>query len=198
MSDQFRRDPSDDKPNDLAKPFTPLPSWLARRVLQPGEKVDWVCGPRFSPSWERYVTHPGLFLVALATAALVGWMGWRISETYAVETRTPTIAIAGGILIATIFVLGFFSGYFTRLVVTNRRIVILQGYEQVRSRALADLPPSLIRHRMGAGAEGLAVDLDSLTTMLGGSSTQFVDAKTILAFSKQLGKSKTRENDRPE
>ena len=43
-------------------------------------------------------------------------------------------------------VLGLCCGYFTRLVATNHRLVILQGYEMCRTWGMDDLPPSLIRH----------------------------------------------------
>jgi len=40
---------------------------------------------------------------------------------------------------------GIANGYFTRLVVTNYRLLILQGYEVCRSWSIHHLPRSLIR-----------------------------------------------------
>ena len=89
--------------------------------------------------------------------------------------------------IPTIFVLGIASGYFTRLVVTNFRIVCLQGHEICRSWNIDQLPPSLVHHRHFDGEDRRpCVDLEAVKTMLGGSSEKFTNAKTILAFGKQL------------
>jgi hypothetical protein len=82
-------------------------------------------------------------------------------------------------------------------VVTNYRIAIMQGYEVVRSWRLDDLPRSLICYTMQGGEERRSVDLDSLQTMLGSSSDQFADTKTVLAFGKQLDRIKAREKGRP-
>jgi hypothetical protein len=110
----------------------------------------------------------------------------------------PTL-VGGAIVLASIYVLGFSSGYFTRLVVTNSRLLVLQGYEVCRSWGIDDLPRSLVRHRrLESGEVSRAVDLDTLTTMLGAPSDRFVEAKTIMAFSKQLGRIKAREDGQTE
>src|SRR5262249_19736472 len=97
-----------------------------------------------------------------------------------------------------IFVLGITSGHFTRLVVTDHRLVILQGYEMCRSWNMNELPPSLIRFTMQrSGGGNRAIDLDTLKLMLGADSDKVVDAKTILGFGKHLDHIKARENDRP-
>src|SRR6266508_669464 len=56
-------------PSEFSWQSPPLPPWLARRLLREDETVTWVRGPRFNPSWERYVTHPVLFLLALVISA---------------------------------------------------------------------------------------------------------------------------------
>src|SRR5262249_34482935 len=107
------------------------------------------------------------------------------------------ILAAGGIVVGSIFVLGFSAGYFTRLVVTSRRILLLQGYEVCRSWRMDDLPPSLIRYTRWDGEESRMVDLDALQTMLGGTSDKFTEAKTIRAFGKHLDGIIAREKYRP-
>jgi hypothetical protein len=197
MSDRFQTDAFGDPAPDVTRPFPPLPAWLADRLLRGGEKITWVCGPRWNPSWERYVTHPGLFLLALALGAACLGAGRLLAGTWSGMSMVPALA-AGGIVLGSIFVLGLSNGYFTRLVVTNRRLVILQGYEVCRSRGLDQLPRSLIRSdRLRDGEETRTVDLDSLKTLLGGSSDKFADQKTILALGKRLDQIKARENDRP-
>jgi hypothetical protein len=185
MYDRFQSEVPDARRPDVAAGFPPLPPWLAGRLLWSGEAVTWVVGPRFSPPWERWVTHPALFLAALALGGLCLGAGWLTAEAGS-EVTVAALA-AGGIVIGSVFVLGLSCGYFTRLVVTNCRLVILQGYEVCRSWGLDKLPRSLLRYR-GRGQEEWArtVDLEALTTMLGGPSSRFADAKTILAFGKQL------------
>ena len=197
MPNRYEDDDYDTTNVDLTRQLTPLPSWLADRLLRPGEGVTWVVGPRFNPSWERYVTHPLLFLAALIAGAIVWWTGSLIAGP-GVEVAVPLAMAAGCIVLASIFVLGIFSGYFTRLVVTDLRLVIVQGYEVCRSWDLNELPRSLLRYRLGgAGAEMPAVDLDSLKTMLGGASDKFAEAKSILSFGKRLDQIKSREDGRP-
>ena len=109
----------------------------------------------------------------------------------------PFVAAAGGAF-AAIVILGLASGYFTRLVATNQRLVIVQGRELCRSWTLDDLPPSMIRRRMtGDGQRDRTIDLDAVKTLLGGASDGFADAKSILAFGKQLGQIKARDDGRP-
>jgi hypothetical protein len=194
MSDRFQTD-TFARPAEVAGQCPPLPQWLAGRLLKGDERVTWVVGPRFNPAWERYFTHPLLFLAALAVGAIfVGGGGLMAGP----EGAMVAALAGGGAVLGSIFVLGFSSGYFTRLVVTDARLVILQGYEVVRIWGLSDLPFSLLRYRRQAdGAESRAVDLDTLKSMFGGASDKFAESKTILAFGKQLDQIKAREKDRP-
>jgi hypothetical protein len=174
----------------------PLPAWIAARRLRPDEQVTWVVGPRFNPSWERYVTHPTLLFGAVAVGTVLIATGLLFSELWEFLLLT-TVLVATGLGFGSLFVLGLSCGYFTRLVVTNQRLMILQGYALCRSWGIDDLPRSMIRHRMrGDGDRGPAVDLDAMRTMLGGASDSFVAAKTIMDFGKQLGQIKAREEDR--
>src|SRR5689334_23175423 len=148
-----RSDAFDDAEPVIAQPFPPLPDWLAHRMLQPDEEITWIVGPRFNPSWERYVTHPLLFLAALAVGVVVLAVGGLLAEG-----DTPIVLLlgvaAGALVLASIFVLGIASGYFTRLVVTNQRLLIVQGYEVCRTWSINKLPRSLIRYRrLGEGEE---------------------------------------------
>jgi hypothetical protein len=177
--DRYRDEPPDDYP--------PLPEHLAARLLQPGEAVEWVRGPRRAPSWEKYVTHPLLFLAALALGVVSVAVGAAAGGPKSPELGAG-LGVAMALVIGSIFVLGFFNGHFTRLVVTTERVVIMQGYEVVRSWGLDDLPRSMIRYRPGAGADERvpSIDLSTVKTMLGGSPDGFADAKTIMAFGKSL------------
>jgi hypothetical protein len=184
MSDSTLTNPVVDPLDSIVRPFAPLPDWVARRLLRPDERVTWVRGPRLSPSWERYATHPGLFLIALALAAACLEVGWLVGWTWFGGTPVPVLA-AIAIVLGCIFVLGFSAGYFTRLVVTDRRLFIVQGYELCRSYRIEDLPASLVHYRRWEGQEARRyVDLDALQTMLGSKSEQFTESKTILAFGK--------------
>jgi hypothetical protein len=143
------------------------------------------------------VTHPTLVLIPVALGA-AGWGAARsLGDAESVAQVIAVFATAGLFLVA-IFVLGIASGYFTRLVVTNRRLVVLQGYEVCRSWGLDDLPPSLL-HYGAPGSEGgsRSIDLDALQNMLGGSTEQFIEAKTILAFGKHLDRIKAQTPKRP-
>jgi hypothetical protein len=197
MTQRFQRDTFDTPDVDFTQSFPPLPGWLADRLLRPGEGITWVVGPRFNPSWEEYVTHPGLFVVALGVG-VIGWAGGSALAGPGTELPILLGIAAGCIVLGSIFVLGIFSGYFTRLVVTNRRLVIVQGREVCRSWNLNQLPRSLLRYSPhGPEEEAPAVDLDTLKTMLGGSSDKFAEAKTILSLGKRLDQIKAHENDRP-
>jgi hypothetical protein len=179
---------------DVALHFPPLPAWLAKRSLRPGERITWVYGPWSHPSWERYITHPVLFLIALVLGSMCLGLGWLLAEVWSEALLVAALA-AGASVLGSIFVLGISSGYFTRLVVTNSRIMILQGYEMCRSWRLDELPASLIRYVVpDGGAMSRSVDLDALNTMLGGSSDKVVDSKSILALGKHLDHIKAREN----
>jgi hypothetical protein len=182
----------DAPPPPVAQSHPPLPDWLARRLLRPGEEVTWVRGPRSNPWCECLLTHPALFLIALAFGAACCWAARLVAGSWS-DVPPPLVLAVAGIVLASVIVLGISAGYFTRLVVTNQRIAILQGYEVCRSWGLDRLPPSLVRYvrRDGAG-DRWAVDLDSLQTMLGGASDHFVDAKTILEFGKQLDRITTK------
>src|SRR5438477_11693767 len=105
-----------------------LPVWLQTRLLRAGEGITAVYGPGFNPPWERYVTHPALFLAALALGAFWLWEGWVLSGPRP-ELLPWACLAAGSMVLGSVFVLGLSCGYFTRVVVTNHRLVILQGYE---------------------------------------------------------------------
>ena len=193
MSERFQIDLPDFRaPNPLGQ-FQPLPGWLADRLLRPNEKVVWVRGPWFNPSWERYVTHPGLFFIALALGAGCVGVGVKIAQgDFGIVILS--IVLAGCLIIPTILVLGISCGYFTRLVVTNFRLVIVQGYEVCRSWGIDDLPYSMIRYRAGGDDRMPSIDLDAVQRLLGGSSDKFTNAKSILSFGKQLDRIK-KERD---
>jgi hypothetical protein len=166
-------------------------------LLRAGEQVAWVRGPGLNPPWERYVTHPALFLFALALGAVCAAAGW-LSAGWQPGALPLSLLAAGGLVVGSIIVLGLSAGYFTRLVVTNLRVVILQGYEVCRSWGIDRLPRSLIRYGPRRGEEeGRAVDLDALQALLGGESDQFTGAKAVQAFGKQLDRIISRERGRP-
>ena len=197
MLDRSSSDPFDGPVPDISRQFPPLPAWLSTRLLRRDETVARVYGPRFNPTWERYITHPALLLVALALSAFCWACSWPMVETSAERIALAVLALVG-IGFPSLIVLGIANGYFTRLVVTNDRLLILQGYEVCRSWDVNRLPRSLVRYRrMGGGEERPSVDLDALKTMIGGSSDKIVGAKGILAFGKQLDRIQNREDDRP-
>jgi len=199
MSDQFRSEPFESRLAKISLRNPLLPAWLARRLLAPGEEITYVRGPRRSPGWERYVTHPVLALAAVGVGIVWFWIARGIeSLTENPESGLATLAVfaAVGLVLATVFVLGLASGHFTRLVVTDRRMFIVQGREVFRSWGIDRLPASLIRYGLpGDERRSPTVDLDALQTMLGGSSDQFSNAKTILAFGKHLDRIKARGDD---
>ena len=186
--DDRRRDYAyDDRAPEYAARFPPLPSWLARKHLRPDEQVVWVAGPRFNPSWERYFTHPLLFVAALFLGALCVILGMAASSV------AGAVAVCGAtafvIVVGSLAVLGLCCGYFTRLVATTHRVLILQGYEACRQWGIHQLPSHMVRYRrMGDVDSGPTIDVDAMKTMLGGASDQFVDAKTILSFGKELNR----------
>lgn len=179
----------------MLEPFRPLPPWLAKRLLRRGEQITWVRGPQFNPWWERYLTHPALFLFALALAACCWMLASAVARLGAAGLATFSVLVGAAIVLGSIFVLGICCGYFTRLVLTDRRMVVLQGYEVCRSWSILHLPRSLIRVGRLPGDEEWrrTVDMDALKTMLGGASDKFTDAKTILAFAKEIDRLKERE-----
>lgn len=195
MSERFPTDMSDFRVPNVIDIIRPLPSWLADRLLRSNEKVAWVRGPWFNPSWERYITHPALILFVLVPGAICLGLGW-------LNQVDPGVLLFGAFFyfvalgVPTIIVLGITNGYFTRLVVTNLRLVILQGYEICRSWRIDDLPPSLLRYGKFGEEESRAIDLNAVKTMLGGSSEKFTDSKTILNFGKQLDSITQGDKDR--
>jgi hypothetical protein len=195
--DHFQANPFDDPLPQVLRACPPLPVWLERRLLGEDEQITWVRGPRLNPSWERYATHPALFLFALVLGA--AWVAAGRLAAGSWSDMSPLLFLVAGVLVVgSIFVLGISAGYFTRLVVTNLRIVLLQGYEVCRIWSLDDLPPSLIRYgRRGGEGEGRSVDLEALQTMLGGSPDQFIESKTLRAFGKKLDGIIAREKRYP-
>ena len=188
MSEQFQHKVSAIRKAELLEPFQPLPSWLADRLLRDDEKVVWVRGPRFNPSWERYITHPGLIVLALAFGTIcvgIGSIGLKVNRT----DLLPFVAVAGASIVCTILVLGVSCGYFTRLVVTNYSLLIVQGYEIVRSWNIDDLPPRFVHYNLEEDRRP-SIDLDAVQKLLGGSSEKFTDAKSILSFVKQIDRIK--------
>jgi hypothetical protein len=205
MSDHFQTEPFDDFPTDPFDGPAPvdirhhprLPAWLARSLLRTDEEITWVRGPRFNPWWERYVTHSALVFYALGISVVLVAAGRLSAGSW--SEFPPLIGLAAAAIpLGSLFVVGIAAGYFTRLVVTNFRIVIVQGYEVCRSWRIEDLPPSLIRYKWrGRKSECRTVDLEALQSMLGGPSDQFAAPKKILALGKHLDGIKARENGRP-
>ena len=195
MSERFQNDLPDLRAAEYVGVVQPMPGWLADRLLQDDEKVTWVRGPRFNPYWERYITHPALFLIALAIGAACVTLGW-LGSGGSPEVLVLVGFAAGLFVVASIIVLGIANGYFTRLVVTNFRLVILQGYEIVRGWSMDDLPRSMLRYGHRGENEKPCIDLEAVKSMLGGSSEQFTDSKTILSFGKQLDHIRTRDRNR--
>jgi hypothetical protein len=195
MSERFQNDLPDFRLPYFVESFQYLPAWLADRLLRPDEKVAWVRGPRFNPTCERYITHPGLFFCAVAVGAVIVGLA-RLAGGGSPEPFVIAFLIAGFLVISSIIVLGLTNGYFTRLVVTNLRLVILQGYEICRSWNIDDLPPSLVRYGKRGEKASWSIDLDAVKTMLGGSSDKFADAKSILKFGKQLDSITIRDKNR--
>lgn len=185
MSERFPENERGQRAADVSEQFQPLPGWLAERLLRPDEMVVWVRGPSFQPFWERFVTHPGLFFLALAVGLLGGGGGVMMAEGNEPRIAGLSVFFAVALVLLSILVLGVACGYFTRLVVTNFRLVVVQGYEVCRSWGIDDLPRSMLHYRDGE-AWRPSINLDAVQTLLGGSSQQFTDAKTILTFAKQL------------
>src|SRR5262245_25251173 len=150
MRDRAEDDPY--QPPTLVRAFPPLPAWLARRLLGPEEQVNWVRGPRLSPWWERYATHPLLFVAALAVGAACVAAERLRAGSWPEMSPLPALA-AVVIALGSIFVLGFCAGYFTRLVVTDARVFIVQGYEVCCSWDLDELPDWQFRYGQLEGVE---------------------------------------------
>lgn len=195
MPERFPTDVPDFRVPALIELFHPLPSWLADRLLRPDEQVTWVRGPWFNPSWERYVTHPALILFVLVPGAIGLGLGW-LNQVDSPRLFFGAFSYFVVLCVPMIIVLGVANGYFTRLVVTNHRLVILQGYEICRIWSIDDLPPSLLRYSKRGEEERQTIDLEVVKTMLGNSSGKFTVAKTILNFGKQLDSITIRDKDR--
>jgi hypothetical protein len=196
MSDQVQPKPLDGR-SLIVRLQHHLPRYIARGLLRPGEEVTFVRGPRWNPKWECYMTHPAMLLFPAA----IGGCWWLAARKLA-DADSPLQVLAPAtmfiLLLVCLFALGIANGYFTRLVVTNFRMVILQGCEVCRGWDINRLPKSLLRYGL-PGADGLneRVNLDALKSMLGAQSDQVVDARTILAFGKNLDAIKKREDGRP-
>src|SRR5947209_3258166 len=117
MSDRDPEDRRDYRAPELVEKYPPLPAWLASRVLQGDEKVAWVRGPWGEPRLERYLTHPLLFVAALALGALVLAVGRLVVGKW-YNLPFPVALAAAFIVIGSVFVLAISATYFTRLVVT--------------------------------------------------------------------------------
>ncbi len=195
MSDPSKNRSSTDGSDDVSLPPPRLPGWLAVRLLQQGENVEWVSGPRATPRWEPFATHPLLIFAAATVAA--AWVGLALHSVGSFEKLPPLPVLgAGAIFVGSIFVVGGCCGYFTRLIVTNLRLMIVQGHTVRHRWSIDDLPMSMIRYRRVSGEElTRSIDLDALKTMLGGPSAEVADSKTILALGKKLAN--IRAQDEP-
>jgi hypothetical protein len=192
MLARFHNDQPDFRAPAYVEHFQPLPGWLADRLLRSDEKVEWVRGPWFNPSWERYLTHPALVILPLT----VGAVGIGLGRALVEDLTWVYVLFAILLFVVTIIVLGIANGYFTRLVITDSRLVILQGYEIVRSWRMDRLPPALLRYGRYGEESSRTINLDAVKTMLGNSSDKFTNAKTILSFGKQLDQITKRDEDR--
>ncbi len=186
-SDDFH----DEDPLDVTLRYPSLPRWLERRLLYRDEYVTWVRGPASSPSLERYLTHPALALFPLAFGGLC-WLG-----VYLLGKEAPYFfSVMGSIwlllFLPLLFVVGISCGHFTRLVVTNFRLIIVQGHEVCRSWDVEELPPELTHYSRHGRRGKRSIDLSAVQDMLGNSSQQFTPAKAILEFGKQLDRIKIR------
>src|SRR5947209_3069375 len=72
----------------------PLPAWLRTRLLRAEERITTVYGPALNPPWERYVTHPALFLAAVGLGALWLGEGWLLARVR--PELLPWAALAAG------------------------------------------------------------------------------------------------------
>jgi hypothetical protein len=193
--DRFQIDPYEKSLPDITRETPVLPPWIARRLLCAGEQLVWVRGPRLNPWWEQHVTHPVWFLYAVALAAVCLVVGRLCADSWRDMHPLPGVA-AFALFLGSVFVLAGSAAYFTRLVVTDRRIVILQGYELCREWGIDELPPSLVRYGPRGRDGGGSVNLEALETLLRSPTENFTDSKTIQAFGKHLDQIKARKGDR--
>src|SRR5262249_19531082 len=110
MSDRFQTEPFTAPALTISHKHPPLPGWLASRLFGPDEQIVWVRGPWFTPSWERYATHPSLLLPALLFAWALLMAARLIAGGWG--PLLPVVLVAGGTVVLTLFVLGISAGYF--------------------------------------------------------------------------------------
>jgi hypothetical protein len=191
MADEFQAHPTQGRSFKLEVDQLPLPAWLARRLLRSGEHITFARGPKQSPWWERYVTHPAFLLLGVVLCVFWGLALGPIDDSWiALKNSAPFVMLM--IMVANLLALGIACGHFTRLVVTNRRLFIVQGYEIRRGWELHNLPRSLLHLSLDTRP---TLNLDALKSMLGPSSENVAGSKAILAFGKHLDAIKTREKD---
>ncbi|HYT93017.1 MAG TPA: hypothetical protein VEL76_30145, partial [Gemmataceae bacterium] len=113
-----------------------------------------------------------------------------------VQIHPVPLLIGFLLVIGSVYVLAISNAYFTRLVVTDYRLLIVQGYEVCRCWRVDELPPSLVRYRrLGGVRERPTIDLDALQTMFDTASEHVADAKAIRKLGKQIDHIKKRQND---
>jgi hypothetical protein len=195
MRDRYedrRDDPGPPRRDEGPRDHTPLmPGWLARSLLERGEVATWVRGPGSCPWWEPYLTHPLACLVGIPVGAACLTVGRLAVPDW---SQLPPAAAVSAILtfFVPLMVVAFLTGHFTRLVVTDRRLLIIQGQTVIRSWGIRQLPRSLVKYVRREGEdEAPTIDLDSLQKMLGGKSDGIVDSNTIMSLGKKLDRFKT-------
>jgi hypothetical protein len=197
MTEQFQNRRPRPVSADSKAPALTLPAWLARRILAPNETVALVRGPTSNWFLEPYLTHPGLFLVALVPAGISLGIGRSLVNSW---KELPPLAgvIAVLFVFGSIIFLASLAGYFTRLVITDQRLIIVQGREVRSSRSVNELPPILLRRNFDRDGHERAptIDLNAVNTMLGVDG--FVDSNTILTLGKKIDKMREAREDETE
>lgn len=195
-TERFDAEPRQAGAAHTAHQYPPLPAFLARRLLRDDEQVTFVRGPWFAPWWERHVTHISFILVAGLLAVAVIAAGIQYAGSLKEMPILPGV-IALGLIFGSIGVTAFFCGLFTRLIVTDRRLILIQGYDVCRVWNIDDLPRRLLRYARRGGEERAMIDIDALQTMITASVTEkFSEAKTLMKFGKQLDQIRRAETDR--